>query len=285
MTFVRAAFTPRVIALVLAFLAMAGSAGAAPRSELWERWLANDPASTAAVDHRPWQALLDRYLVPSPDGINRFAYGQVSGDDRIALQAYIDGLAGVAVGRLNRRQQLAYWINLYNAVTVKVVLDNYPVASIRDIDISPGFFANGPWGRKLVEVEGEPLSLDDIEHRILRPIWRDPRIHYAVNCAALGCPNLAARAYTAENTEALLDAGARAYVNHPRGARVDDGRLKVSSLYVWYREDFGGSDAGVIAHLRRYAAPPLARKLAGIETIAGRGYDWKLNDGRRAPPN
>jgi Protein of unknown function, DUF547 len=87
------------------------------------------------------------------------------------------------------------------------------VASIRDIAISPGLFSVGPWGRKLIEVEGEPLSLDDIEHRILRPIWRDPRLHYAVNCAALGCPNLRSSAFTAANADILLETAASDYVN------------------------------------------------------------------------
>ncbi len=97
-------------------------------------------------------------------------------------------LAATSADRLRRAEQFPFWINLYNALTVKVVLDHYPVEIIRDIDISPGLFADGPWGKKLVTVEGEALSLDDIEHRILRPIWKDPRLHYVLNCAALGVP-------------------------------------------------------------------------------------------------
>ena len=104
----------------------------------------------------------------------------------------------------SRDEQLAYWINLYNALTVKVILDHYPVKSILDIDISPGWFSIGPWGKKLVAVEGVEISLDDIEHRILRPIWRDPRIHYALNCAAVGCPNLLREAFTGATAEVLL---------------------------------------------------------------------------------
>ena len=158
------------------------------------------------------------------------------------------------------------------------VLAHYPVDSIRDIDISPGLFANGPWGRTLIEIEGRPISLDDIEHRILRPIWRDPRIHYAVNCAALGCPNLAMTAYTATGKERLLMDSASAFVNHDRGSMIADGKLKVSSIYDWFDEDFGGSDAGVIAHLRQHA---IGVRALGLETqtrIAGHAYDWRLND-------
>jgi hypothetical protein len=154
----------------------------------------------------------------------------------------------------------------------------YPVASIRDIDISPDWFSNGPWNAKLRAIEGEAVSLNDIEHRILRPIWRDPRIHYGVNCASIGCPNLRAQAFTAANAEALLASGARDYVNHPRGARIEDGRLIVSSAYVWFAEDFGGDDAGVIAHLRRYARPELRAALAEVDEIGDFVYDWRLND-------
>jgi hypothetical protein len=250
----------------------------APSAKLWSRWQAHDPTSTLSVDHTAWDRLLRTYVLSEPDGINRFAYGKVTAADRAALDAYIATLSRTAVSQLNRAEQRAFWINLYNALTVQVVLAHYPVDSIRDIDISPGLFADGPWGRKLVEVEGEPISLDDIEHRILRPIWRDPRIHYAVNCASLGCPNLQPEAFTAANSETLLDRAAHAYVNHPRGARVENGKLIVSSIYVWFAEDFGSTDAAVIDHLRRYADADLLAALKDIATISGHAYDWRLNE-------
>jgi hypothetical protein len=272
----------RVAAVAVIFLATTGIASFqalfAPSADLWPRWQAHDPAATETIDHAAWDRLLATYVIHGEDGINRFAYRRVTPADRATLDGYIATLAATAIDGYDRAEQRAYWINLYNALTVQVVLDHYPVDSIFDIDISPGLFAKGPWDRKLVTIESEAVSLNDIEHRILRPIWRDPRLHYALNCASLGCPNLAPTAYTAANGEAMLDAGARAYVNHPRGARIDDGRLTVSSLYAWYQEDFGGNDAGIIAHLRRYAAPPLATALAGIDTIADHAYDWSLND-------
>ena len=261
-----------------AALALPPAAAAAPRARLWDRWLAHDPAATASIDHSAWDGLLQRHVHDSPDGINRVDYRGLAGADRAALDSYVAALAATPISRYGRDEQQAFWTNLYNAVTVQVILDHAPVDSIRDIDISPGLFADGPWGKALVTVEGEPLSLDDIEHRILRPIWRDPRVHYAVNCAALGCPNLQRRAFTAANSESLLETGATAYVNHPRGAQVAAGRLTVSSIYVWFQEDFGGSDIGVIGHLRRYAANDLAARLAGISRIADDRYDWRLND-------
>lgn len=253
---------------------------AAPKAELWERWTRHDASSTRVLNHELWARFLQRYVVTSADGINRVKYSDVSVDDSGFLRVYLDQLQRTPVSSLRREEQLAYWINLYNAQTLKLVLDRYPVKSILDISISPGFFTKGPWGARVMKVEDESLSLDDIEHRILRPIWRDPRLHYAVNCGSVGCPNLAREPYTASNTEALLEAGARAYVNHSRGVKVVDGRLYVSSLYTWYKHDFGRNDAEVIEHLRRYAEPELAAQLQGIRRIAGEDYDWALHDAR-----
>lgn len=272
-----------VVAPLLAPRAALAALGSlfAPKADLWPRWVKHDPASTVGVDHAAWDRILTRYVNRDVQGLNRVAYGGMTPEDRQELARYIAGLAATPVSKLSRPQQLPFWINLYNALTVRLVVERYPVKSIRDIDISPGLFADGPWGKKLVTIEGEPVSLDDIEHRILRPIWRDPRIHYAVNCAAVGCPNLQRAAFTAANAERLLELGARDYVNSPRGTRLTKDGLIVSSIYVWFRSDFGGSDRSVIAHLAGHAEPDLKSKLATVTAIAGHDYDWRLND---APP-
>jgi len=251
---------------------------AAPKAELWQRWVAHEPGSSASIDHQSWDRLLSRYVTAHGDGINRVAYARVSDIDRRVLANYIAGLAAKPISRFARDEQLAYWINLYNALTVKLVLDHYPVDSIRDIKFGGGWFRAGPWRSKVIQIEGEELSLDDIEHRILRPIWKDPRLHYALNCAALGCPNLHRAAYTPSNMDRVLEIGAHAFINHSRGARVSDGRLYVSSIYEWFQEDFGDSDQGVIDHLLRYASPELKSALKGIGRIADDAYDWTLND-------
>lgn len=271
----RATFAAAVAALMLIGLT---PATAAPRAELWDRWTAHAPDSAETVNHSTWDDLVRRYVRSDAGGVNRFSYSQVRRVDRASLAGYLADLSRTRISQYRRDEQLAFWVNLYNALTVQVVLEHYPVKSIRDISISPGLFASGPWGKPLTEVEGESLSLDDIEHRILRPIWRDPRIHYAVNCASVGCPNLMTEAFTAQNANELLDRGARAYVNHPRGARVENGRLVVSSIYQWFKEDFGGDDSGVIAHLRSYASPEFANMLQQVQRIADDGYDWTLND-------
>lgn len=266
------------VAVLMVVAAPLSPAGAAPSADLWPRWQAHDPASSQIIDHGEWSRLLGAYARQGEDGIVRVDYGRFTPNDRQALQRYIGRLASTAVSTLDRDEQLAFWINLYNAVTIDLILENYPVSSILKINISPGLFSIGPWDKKLVTVEGEELSLNDIEHRILRPIWRDPRIHYAVNCASLGCPNLALEAYTGENVERLLEANAVAHVNHPRGVRVENGELVVSSIYRWFVADFGGGNAGVLKHLRRYARGDLAEKIARINFIGDDEYDWSIND-------
>lgn len=243
---------------------------------------AADPSTTDAhtmtVDHAAWQSILGRYVSASPDGINRFAYGRVSAADKAALKAYLGALQGVRVSALGEGEQRAYWINFYNALTIDVVLDHYPVKSIRDI--GGGLFVTGPWKKELVAVEGRKLSLDNIEHDILRKTWRDPRVHYAVNCASISCPNLMREAFTGAKLEQMLNQGARDYVNHPRGAKIVNGKLTLSQIYEWYRRDFGSRDSEVIAHVARYAEPKLKAQLASIEFIAGYDYDWSLNEAK-----
>ena len=257
---------------------------AAPKAELWPRWEKHDPASTQTIDHSLWDKFLKQNLVaPHPSGINRVRYTGVAPEDRKALKGYLKNLQSLPISSYNRAEQKAYWINLYNGLTVDLVLSRLPIESIRDVNISPGLFVRGPWGAKLLTVEEERLSLDDIEHRILRPIWKDNRVHYAVNCASLGCPNLQPDAFTSANTEALLESGAREYVNHPRGLVINNGKLRVSSIYVWFQEDFGGSAEGLMEHWSKYAKQVLAEALKSYSGGLEHDYDWRLNAAESKP--
>jgi Protein of unknown function, DUF547 len=264
--------------VMLATLLGAAQSDAAPKADLWPRWQKHDASSRPTIDHDAWETFLKKYVVsPHPSGINRVRYAAVSSADRGGLKNYLAGLQATTISAYNRAEQRAYWINLYNALTVNIILSRFPVDSIRDINISPGLFSRGPWGAKLVTIEGEQLSLDDIEHRILRPIWKDNRVHYAVNCASLGCPNLQPVAYSAGNTEVLLEKGAREFINHPRGVALTNGKLKVSSIYVWFQEDFGGSAEGLVEHWSKYAETGLAKALQSYSGGLGHDYDWRLN--------
>ncbi|MEM7428169.1 MAG: DUF547 domain-containing protein [Pseudomonadota bacterium] len=245
--------------------------------ELWEGWEASNPKNAAPIDHSVWNRFLKKYVNADATGLNRFAYAKVTSADRKALKGYIASLAKIEITDRARNVQFAYWLNLYNALTINVVLEHYPVKSIRDIDIS-GLLANGPWGKALIKIEDSDITLDDIEHAILRPIWKDPRIHYGVNCASIGCPNLLNQAFTGKNVNALLDKAARAYVNHPRGLSVRNGKVTVSKIYQWFAYDFGNSEKGVIRHLAKYATPERAAALKKAGKISETVYDWSINE-------
>lgn len=233
------------------------------------------------VDHAAFAGLLRTYATSGPDGVVRVDYGAFKARGQAALRTYIAQLEAVDVGALNSREQFAFWANLYNAKTLDIVLDHYPVASIKDISLGGGVVAaltGGPWKAKVVTIKGVALSLDDIEHGIMRPVFKDPRVHYAVNCASIGCPNLPLAPFTGALLEEQLDAAARAFVNHPRGVSVEGQDVIVSSIYHWYKVDFRGTDAGLLAHLRRFAEPPLLAKLKSASQVSDHRYDWSLND-------
>ncbi len=230
-------------------------------------------SNATPINHDVWDELLGRYAATGSDGVTRFAYGSVTAADHAALKGYLASLQAIRPQLFPRDEQFAYWVNLYNAATVELIVEAYPIKTIRDL----GFATLGPWRKKILKVNDVPLSLDDVEHGILRPIWRDVRIHYTVNCASLGCPNLALKAWRADGLEAMLDDAARSFINHPRAFALKDGRLTASSIYDWYQADWG-SAAEVMAHARGYAVGEAGQLLANVTDIDGYDYDWALND-------
>jgi len=253
------------------------------KADVTSFWNHSDEQSTASVDHSQWQALLSQYLMTdTPSKVHLFNYKGVTNTDHQNLKHYLTSLSELNPKTLSKAEQKAYWINLYNALTVDLILENYPVKSITKLGES--FFSFGPWDDEAITIDQQRLTLNDIEHKILRPIWKDPRIHYAVNCASYSCPNLAGTAYTADNTEALLEEGAVGYVNHPRGVEERDGEWHLSKIYKWYQEDFGGNERSLYAHLIGYAEPDLKARL--VEAKANKAdidyhYDWSLNEWTR----
>ena len=272
-----------VIASAIGVVAAAGCAGEARpvdrdsprRSGLWDRWV---PGSKREVDHGPLATLLYRHILKRSDGVHLFAYGDLTLAERGSLDRYIYDLAGFAIDSLDRREQFAFWLNLYNALVLRLVLSRYLVLSIQDIDFGVGPFGAGPFDRKLVAVLGQPLGLADIRNGILWPIFNDPRMNYGLCDAAIGSPNLQPRVFTGHRVDRMLDGAALDYVNHPRGVRLEERHLVLSRLYEWRGNDFGGAPAGVLAHLRQYAGPGLAPELK-VETSVFFDFDWSLNDG------
>lgn len=236
---------------------------------------AANEASMTQNRHADWTRLLATYVEVSEDGVNRVDYGalKANASDSATLNAYVTSFETLDIDALPVDEQFAAWANLYNALTVQHIIERHPIKSIRD-----GYFI-GPWKDVKTIADGREVSLDDIEHDILREEWDEPRVHYAVNCASYGCPNLLPKAWTADTLDEDLDAAARDYINHPRGVTIrNNGTLQVSEIYKWFREDFGGSKEGVIEHLLEHADDDLAAQIRAKPRITKHDYDWSLND-------
>ncbi len=246
---------------------------AAPKAQLWSYWQTNNATSQQTIDHQAWQQLLTRYVTVTPHQ-TYFNYRLVTQQSRQQLQQYIQGLTAIDPRKLNRNEQFAYWVNLYNAATVNLILQNYPIASITKLG---GLFSFGPWDEKLLTINGKSLTLNDIEHRILRPIWQDKRIHYVVNCASLGCPDLMPTALTASNSQTLLDQAATRFINSTKGVDVinaNNNQIQLSSIYDWYSSDFG-SQSELNAHINHYRKQPVSLDKVRFD------YNWQLNELKR----
>ncbi|WP_017931980.1 DUF547 domain-containing protein [Robiginitomaculum antarcticum] len=235
-------------------------------------------------DGNAWTIMLHRYTVK--DGsLVRFDYDALSKNPKhmTMLGTYVDTLAAKSPSSMGKDAALAYWANLYNALTVQVVAKNWPVDSIRDIGPNKLFGAKGPWDMKVVTVEGQSMSLNNIEHDTMRKNWKEPRIHYMVNCASVGCPNLMQKAWSAKTLEADLNAAAAAFINSERGVKVSGNKVDVSSIYHWYKDDFGGNDAGVLSHMRTYANGEKKTALKAATKVSGHDYNWSVNAGTAKP--
>jgi hypothetical protein len=207
--------------------------------------------------------------------------------DLDAVAAAFDAPETRAIAQWSRPEQMAFWINAYNVFTLRAIADHYPIRSallttsprnsIRQID--------GVWTSLTWRAAGRSLTLDHIEHEILRPVFKDPRVHFAINCASVGCPPLNREPYLAGKLDAQLDEAARRYLASPSGLQVAGDRLKVSSILKWYGEDFGTPrDRAVLAVIERFGPPPAAALAAsGRAKLEFLDYDWTLNDTASAP--
>lgn len=264
--------------IILLLLYQQCAANKTIKKDLWAHWEAHNPHSTRTINHTQWQQFLKKHVNTNKKGLNLIDYAHIKRADRHRLNGYIWSLSQVAITEHNRQEQLAYWINLYNALSIKLVLDHYPIDSIRNVNMSPHLFASGPWDANIIRVNGVNISLNDIEHRIVRPIWNDPRIHYAINYAAIGSPNLQRTAYTGEKIGSQLNQAAKTFVNSLRGIQVvTNNKLITSKIFTWYREDFGYSDQHIIDHVKKFAEPKLRTQLDKVDTISQSVFNWHLN--------
>lgn len=263
--------------LILIVLFTTSSAHASFHKSLWPKWEVYNPLSRETISHQAWQEFLDHHVISNEEKINLVDYANLSQKDIGLLKEYLKSMSEINIDNYNRQEQLAYWINIYNALIVLTVANYYPVTNIQEINISPGLFSVGPWGANLITINNTPLSLDDINNRIIRPIWNDPRTHYALNNATIGAPNLSDQAYQGKQLNNQLNDAATNYINSLRGVDVIEGKLIVSKLYDWYEEDFGGTKQNVIKHLLQFAKEPLLSQLKHINSIDSYIYNWHIN--------
>tara|TARA_R110002020_G_scaffold993_7_gene4947 strand:- start:604 stop:1419 length:816 start_codon:yes stop_codon:yes gene_type:complete len=260
---------------LLAGLAATAAASALPSRPAAAAMAAFSPKGAGTADHSAFDALLRAHVRPDGAGYNRVDYRELKAN-LAALEAYVASLEAMNPVLLSRNEAHAYWINLYNAKTLQIVTAAFPVSSIKKINLGGSFlFGSGPWKARLMSVNGRALSLDDVEHEIVRGLFGDPMSHYGLNCASYSCPNLATRAFTGANVDALLRDNAVDYVNHPRGVAVSNGRITASKIYSWYAGDFGGKGR-LKDHWMALASPQKAAEIAAA-TISGYEYDWSIN--------
>ncbi|HCY87086.1 MAG TPA: DUF547 domain-containing protein [Desulfobacteraceae bacterium] len=225
-------------------------------------------AIAGGVDNSIYKNLLDKHVKNG-----RVSYDGFKQDEAL-LDQYLAVLSAADPEHLTRNHRFAFYINAYNAFTIKLILSRYPdINSIKEI----GSFFSGPWSKKFISLNGWTVSLDYIEHEVLRPKFKDPRIHFAINCAARSCPPLMGEPYEGEHIETQLDRQTRAFINNPRSTFVKDNTVFISKIFDWFEEDFNGNP---LFFIRQYAGDRLKANLdtAGPEPkIKYLYYDWSLN--------
>ena len=224
--------------------------------------------SKATVDHGLYAELLEKYTQDGTVDYQGFKNSEVQ------LDQYLKFIEKTDTKKLSRDEQFAFYVNAYNAWTIKLILTGYPgIKSIKDL----GSIFKSPWKKKLVVIDGDIVTLDHIEHGILRPRFKDPRVHFAINCASKGCPPLRSEPFQADVMGQQLDEMTRAFINDSRQNRLEGRRLYVSSIFKWFSEDFNDD---VVGFFIKYAQEDLKNQLEDNKSkikIKYLDYDWSLN--------
>jgi len=239
---------------------------------------ANQLVSMDQIDHRVWDGLLKRYV--DENGNVAYAQWKQSAQDTQALDSYLATLSSAnPQARASKEATLAFWINAYNAVTVRGILREYPTTSIRNHTAKA--FGYNIWKDLLLTVGGSGYSLDQMEHQVLRKMG-EPRIHFAIVCASISCPRLLNEAYTATKLNDQLTTNTKHFFAQPGNFRYDAGRrqFQLSSILKWFGEDFGDSQAAQLRAIAPYLPTREAydAAVANSVSISYLDYDWGLND-------
>jgi len=230
--------------------------------------LATSGWSRATVDYSLYGELLDKHV---KNGVVDY---QGFKNDEPLLDQYLETMENVEVNSLSRDEQFAFYLNAYNAWTIKLILSAYPgIKSIKDL----GNIFKPPWEKKIVRINGDVISLADVEHKALRAQFKDPRIHFAVNCASKSCPPLISEPYRGSTLNSQLDATARAFINDPKSNYLKGNTLYVSRIFKWFSEDFNDD---VVGFFQKYAEGDFKKELEAQKNklkIVYLSYDWSLN--------
>jgi Protein of unknown function, DUF547 len=238
------------------------------------------PAYAFDHDYRKYGEVLQTYV---KDGLVDYVQLQ---KNRTTIDSFVKELAGVRKEEYDtwtREKQLAFWINGYNGWFLKIVIDHYPIRGGKLLGI---FYPEnsvqripGVWDVVKTQMAGREVSLNTIEHRILRTIFKEPRIHFSIVCASLGCPVLRTEPFRANELESQLEAATRDFINNPSKVRWNQNtnRLEVSKIFDWFASDFR-SAGGVVSFIKRYASKELAEKITPDKKVAYLEYDWRLNE-------
>jgi len=248
---------------------------AGPLAEYWPVWDVSNEANLATVDHSQWDAILGAYTVYDEGaGVVNFRYGDLDKSALRGIEGYVDSLEDLDPRAFSRLEQQAYWMNLYNALSVLAVVESLPELEAANFEVPLPATA---WDKKRVRIAKEKLSLNDIEHRILRPIWKDHRILFGLNCATRDCPNLSSRAYTATTIkEQLKQAGSR-FINHNAGLHYANGTLSASRLFKDYMADFASDEKMLKKVFAHYAVDMKALYVLGYTGTINFTRDARLN--------
>lgn len=272
----------------LVLTGMIATLGGQPRCEAWhpesQFMVLESAQKPKSFDHSPWDRLLKMYVVRGMVDYDKFAQSSEFND-------YLAALGRTDPTSLSRDDELAFWINGYNAYTIRLINSHQERQSIRNINRTLGFVkAYGPWREKLAVVGGHAYGLDEIEQDIIRPKFKEPRIHFALVCAAMGCPPLRSEAYVGERLGAQMDEQGRIFLlESPAKNRVDVATrtVYVSPVFIGFHDyikDFGGSKAAVAKFIARYYpdGPPKKILESGDFKMVQTEYDWTLNSQENA---
>jgi hypothetical protein len=258
---------------LLLFITWLAGAGAAPATAASVAAVVpvSHPAAPTAVDHSAYDRLLKKYV--SAKGFVNYKGLKA---DEAAFNQYLAQISkNPPAANASKPEQMAFWINAYNAFTLRLILDHYPLKSIKDIGSKIKIpLVNTPWAVRFFSIGSERMSLDNIEHGILRKKFDDPRVHFALVCASISCPALRNEAYTAAKLESQLDDQGHDFLNNPAKNNISKSNAQLSRYFEWYRSDWTSNKQSVVSWVNKYSVTKIDAKTP----ISYLEYNWNLNE-------